>query len=300
MKPKVALTKGANRSENIDKALRLIEKDIDLTRKSNLFIKVNFVLTDNQLAATHVDGVRTLLKFLRERYNGNITIGESTLGPVSKGFENYGYLDLVKEFDVELVDLNDGECEMFELYNSELQPMKVHFSRQLLASDYLISIGPSKTHDFVVVTLSIKNVIMGGVSFNHDDKIKIHQGHPVMNLNLYLMASRCLPRLSIIDGYTGMEGEGPGIGDPVNWGIAVASCSAVAADCLTASLMGFDISDIGYLWYLQKKGYGIGDISQMDIIGENPEQCRHSFKPHPEFSRQKQWRDERINKIMNL
>lgn len=300
MKPKVAFTAGGTRSQNIDSALHLIEGDIDLSGKSSVFIKVNFVNTEKQLAATHVDGVVALLQFLRERYNGKITIGESTLGPASRGYQRYGYLDLVDKFNVELVDLNDGEWEMLELYDSALRPMKVHFASQLISSDYLIAIGPPKTHDSVVVTLSIKNVVMGGVSYRHGEKIKIHQGYPVMNLDLYLMASKCLPQLSIIDGFTGMEGDGPEFGTPVDWRIAVASCDAVAADCLTAEMMGFSISDIGYLWYLQKKGFGIGDTGQMDILGENPQKYLKKFKPHSAYPQQKQWRDERIVKLLGI
>ena len=68
MKSRVAFTAGGNRSQNIEAALRLIENDINLTSKSDLFIKVNFVNMEIQAAATHVDGVRTLLQFLRERY----------------------------------------------------------------------------------------------------------------------------------------------------------------------------------------------------------------------------------------
>lgn len=300
MKPKVAITAGGSRAENIEASLRLIENDIHLAGKSDLVIKVNFVSFEKQLASTHVESVRSLLKFIREGYQGKITIAESTLGPASRGFDNFGYHPLKKEFGVEFVDMNEGEWEMLELYDSELKPMKVHFSKALLESDYLISITPSKTHDMVVTTLSIKNVIMGGVSFNHDDKQKIHQGFPVMNLDLYLMAARCLPDLAVIDGFLGMEGEGPGDGDPVDWGIAVASCDAVAADSFTASLMGFDAKEIGYFWYLHKKGYGAGDISEMNIIGENPEKYQRHFKPHSTFTAQKEWQDEKINKILGI
>ena len=152
MKSKIALTRGGNRSQNIDTSLRLIGNEIDLEGKQNLFIKVNFVSTRNQLAATHVDSVRPLLKFLRERYDGKITIGESTLGLADAGYEQFGYLDLIKEFGVELVDLNDSEWELIELYDSALRPMKLHFARQIMDSDYRIIIGPAKTHDTVVVT----------------------------------------------------------------------------------------------------------------------------------------------------
>lgn len=300
MKTKIAFAAGRNRSQNIGNALNLIESDIYLTSKSDVFIKVNFVSTDVQAAATHVDGVRALLRFLRERYSGEITIGESTLGPASPGFERYGYLELIKMFGVELVDLNKGNWEIIQLYNSELRPMKVHFARQILESDYLIAIGPPKTHDSVVVTLSIKNVVMGGVSYTHNDKGKIHQGPAVMNLNLYLMASKRLPDLAIIDGFSAMEGDGPVYGNVVDWGIAAASCDAVALDCLVARLMGFDVSDVGYLWYLQKKGYGVGDTSQMQILGEDIEKYHRKFKPHSAFNWQKKWRDDRVNRLLNL
>jgi len=300
MKPKVALTQSSNRSQNINMALQLIEDDVDFKDKTNLFIKVNFVSTKNQLAATHVDAVRGLLQFIRERYNGKVTIGESTLGSARDGFERFGYLGLVKEFGVNLVDLNDGEWKLVELYNSTLRPMKLHFSKAVIDSDYRIVINPPKTHDSVVVTLSIKNLAIGGLSYPHGDKIKMHQGYPVINLNLCLLAEWYPPHLSIIDGFTGMEGEGPSFGDPVDWGIAIASCDSVAADCLAAQLMGFSISDIGYLWYCQKKELGVSEMSEMEILGVNPNNCYHRFRPHSAYEEQKHWRNEAINKILKI
>ena len=300
MKSKIALTKGSNRSQNIDTSLRLIGNEIDLEGKQNLFIKVNFVSTRNQLAATHVDSVRPLLKFLRERYDGKITIGESTLGPADAGYERFGYRDLIKEFEVELVDLNKGEWELIELYDSALRPMKLDFARQIIDSDYRIVLGPAKTHDTVVVTLSIKNLTMGGLGFTHGDKRRMHQGYPVHNLNLYLLAAAYPPHLGIIDGFIGMEGDGPVSGKPVEWGVAVASCDTVAADCLAAQLMGFEVSNIGYLWYCQRKGLGVGDMRDMDILGANPKDCYHRFQPHSTYEEQKYWRDEKISKILKI
>ena len=300
MKSKVAITKSGNRSQNIDTGLRLIENEINLKGKQNLFIKVNFVSTNNQLAATHVGAVRPLLRFLREHYNGKITIGESTLGPAGVGYERFGYLDLIKEFDVELVDLNSSDWELVQLYDSALRPVELHFARPLIDSDYLIVIGPAKTHDTVVVTLSIKNLAMGGLSYTHGDKQNMHQGYPVHNLNLYLLAKAYLPHLSIIDGFTGMEGNGPVSGDPVEWGVTITSCDPVAADCLAAQLMGFEIPDIGYLWYCQRKGLGVGDMSEMDILGLNPNDCYHKFRPHSTYEEQKHWRDEKISLILKV
>ena len=300
MKPAVALTKGNKRSQNIDVALRLIENEIDLKVKKNLLIKVNFVSNNVQLAATHVDAVRPLLKFLRKRYYGKITIVEATNKPAHTGYERFGYMDLINEFGVELVDLNEGEWESVEVYDSGLRPMKLHFSRQLIDSDYRIVIGPAKTHDVVGVTLSIKSLAMGGLCNTNGDQGKMHQGYPVHNLNLYLLAKACLPQLSIIDGYIGMDGNGPVDGEPVEWRVAIISCEPVAADCLAAQLMGFNVSDIGYLWYCQKKELGVSDINEMNILGTSPKDCYHKFRPHSTFELQKQWRDESVRKLLKI
>jgi len=341
MKPKVALTKGGTRTQKIDRVLQLIRRDIDLKTKSNVFIKVNFVSTTNQLAATHVDAVRALLRFLREQYNGTITIGESTSVPAREGYARFGYRDLVKEFDVELVDLNEGEWVDVEIFDSGLNPIKVRFSKQVAESDFRIAIGPPKTHDSVIVTLSIKNLAMGSLfyrakagpiaslrsllkkgyslipsslrrsaristmrdiaaAYAGGDKRKVHQGYAVHNLNLYLLTKAYRPHLSVIDGHLGMEGDGPEAGDPVQWGVALASRDPVAADCLAAQLMGFEISDIGYLLYCCRKGLGVSDIGEMEIAGADPKDCCRRFRPHPTLEAQKGWRDSRVSALLQI
>ncbi|UCD08336.1 MAG: DUF362 domain-containing protein [Dehalococcoidales bacterium] len=298
---KVALTTGDKRSENIRDALDLIKDDIDLTGKKDVFIKVNFVDTEIQTAATHVDAVRPLLEFIRSRYEGKISIGEQTkMGPVRDAFEHYGYIDLLTQYNVNIVDMKEGNWEIIHLYDSNLQQMDIHFSSEMLKSDYLIAIGPPKTHDTATVTASIKNVVMGGVSHKHDEKTKIHQGSHGMSLDLYLMAKEHVPELAVLDGFVAMEGDGPVHGDPVDWKIAIASCDAVAADIYAADLMGFDLLQVGHLWYLQKMGYGEGDIQKMEIVGENPDDHRRKFKPHPWYDWQINWQDERVANLLGI
>jgi uncharacterized protein (DUF362 family) len=300
MKSRVAFTARGSRHGNIAAGLDLIRDDIDLSGVSDLFIKVNFVSTTIHLAATHVDGVRALLEFLRERYTGKITIGEATRTPATDGFKRYGYMDLVPEFGVELVDLNHEDFEIIRLYDPGLRSMDIHYSKRILHCGYLVSIGPPKTHDSAIVTLSLKNIVMGAVSQNHGDRHKMHAGPPAMNLDLYLAAAKRLPDLSIIDGFTGMEGNGPENGDPVDWGIAVASADAVAADSLVSGLMGFPYTEVGYLWYLQAKGYGTGNPEDMEILGDDPAKYQKRFKPHPWYEWGKKWQDEKVSKIVGL
>jgi hypothetical protein len=65
-------------------------------------------------------------------------------------------------------------------------------------------------------------------------------------------------------------------------------------------MMGFPPESIGYLYYLAQKGCGVGDISQMDIRGANPDNLRRIFKPHSRFEDQKQWHDERVTRYLGI
>jgi uncharacterized protein (DUF362 family) len=123
------------------------------------------------------------------------------------------------------------------------------------------------------------------------DKMKMHQSHPVINLNLALLAPHVVPHLSVIDGFEAMEGNGPSEGDPVPWRIALASTDALAADVTTAALMGFDPDEVGYLHYCKKMGLGVGELDRIQIVGNTTMAgCARRFRPHHTVHRQRRWR----------
>ena len=284
---KVALTKGNDRKANVAKALELIVGQIDVSKKERILIKPNFVSTHDQSSATHVDAVRAVVEFLRQYTSKPITIGESAaLGNAAQGYSNYGFLPLVKEFGVRLMNFDDGDYVEVEAYDRNFKPLSLHLSRITIDSDFRISVCLPKTHDSVIATLSLKNIVVGSLR----SKSAIHQGYPAMNVNLYRMASHVAPHLSVIDGYTGMEGDGPVGGDTVDLRLAITSTDFLAADTVAARIMGFDVDRIGYLHYCKIKGLGTGSISEMEIIGERLQDCiTKGFKPHSEYKRQQEW-----------
>ena len=343
-KPKanVALFRGNDRYENVRQALDAISADVDLSAVRSLLIKPNFVVADRPLASTHADAVRAVLNFVRARYDGPLTIGEgSASSDVSRAFDTYGYTALAREYSADLVNLNDDEGVEVTAYRWNLRPQVLRLSRIAVDADFRISIGPPKTHDTVIVTLSLKNMIMGsllsrlGTTANHEnsrrndrmskllfrlnhivgpylnrwslflamrtayyglllgsrsDKAAMHQGFGVMNLNLACLAPHVYPHLSVIDGFQGMEGEGPADGQAVDWRIAVVSRDWLAADALTTHLMGYDPREVGYLQYCMTMGLGVGDIARMNIVGNvRPADVRHSFAPHPSYRWQRRW-----------
>ena len=337
-KSKVALIKGDSRYGNITKALSLIKDEIQLDEVKDILIKVNFVSPTRQLASTHVEGVRALLDFLRPRYDGPITIAEGSSSDTSAGYRNFGYLKLVDEYGVQVVDLNRDDWVWVQVYDRHLQPMELRAARSVVQSDYRIAIGPPKTHDAVLVTLSLKNIVVGSMirdvgregsssllhavgqlvptrlkqlpllaevktsfiqSLNRSDKLALHQGYPAMNLNLYTLAKIMAPHLSIIDGYIGMEGSGPSYGDPVELELGIASTDFLAADAVAVQIMGFDLDEVGYLHYCKLGGLGKATPEEIEILGNcTVKECTRPFKPHPTYKRQLEWQIPDVKRFL--
>ena len=345
---RVALVRGEDRYDNVCQALARIASEVDLSDKQRVLIKPNFVVTHKPLAATHVDAVRAVLDFVRERYDGPITIAEGpSVQPAAEGFAQFGYEPLIDSHGVTLADLNHDEPVPVDLYDWRLRPLRLHLARSVVESDFRISVGPPKTHDVVIVTLSLKNMIMGSLisRFTHahasgnggslsigaiskvlwrmvphwirhlppaewitfrvmstlepSDKMKMHQSYPVINLNLALIAPMVKPHLSVIDGFEAMEGNGPSEGDPVPWRIALASTDALAADVTAATLMGFDPDDVGYLHYCKVMGLGVGDLAQIQIVGNTTvDDCARRFRPHDTVHRQRRWQLSEAEKYL--
>jgi uncharacterized protein (DUF362 family) len=291
-KPIVAVEKSNGHYDGTLKALRLIEDKIveGLKGKTKVLLKPNFVSTNVQLAATHVDSVRAVLEILSRHYDGEVTLGEGpSLGSLDDAIKNFGYDALVKEYDMKVVDLNKDKYLELDGVDSYLKPIKFKVSKTLLESDFLISVAKPKTHDTVIATLSIKNVVVGSL-VSVDEKEKIHQGYKAININLARLGQRCMPDLAVVDGFIGMEGDGPVGGDPVQLGVASASLCPVSLDAVMAKIMGFEPLDIGYLFHLDEWGVGVAKLGGVTVIGKPISEVSRRFKPHTTYREQLFWR----------
>jgi len=287
----VSLVQGDDRYKNIKKALDKIKEEIKkkIQGKQKILIKPNFVSTQRQLAATHKEAVRAILDFLKELTSQKIVIAEgAALGETDEGFRNFGFYEFQKEYNVEFRDLNKDDFVKVKLYDKNLKPLEFKVARTVIESDFRISSALLKTHDSVIVTLTLKNIAVGALL----NKSDIHQGPKAINLNLAKLAEILHPHLAVVDGLVGMEGEGPVHGDPVEMNLAIAGTDFLAVDALGAYLMGFNPFDVGYIYHCWKKKLGEADVSKIKIVGaENIEKLRKKFKPHSTLKEQLKWKD---------
>ncbi|HOU13133.1 MAG TPA: DUF362 domain-containing protein [Anaerolineae bacterium] len=336
----VALIQGNDRYANVRAALDLIADDITFDGRRQVLIKPNFV-SHRQLAATHNDAMRAVLDFVRGRYGGRLIVAEgAALVNTWQSFAHFGYEALVAPYDVTLVDLNADDTVPLQVYDRHWKPRTLRLARTVVESDLRISVGPPKTHDTGIVTLSIKNMVMGSLinpmvaarvparreslssldkltpqwlrfsaladwamermaEHNLSDKFAMHQGYPVFNLNMAMLAPWVWPNVAVIDGFEAMEGAGPTKGDPVDWRVALAGTDALAVDAFTARLMGFNPDEIGYMHHCQRLGLGVADFADITTVGNvEPDAVRRQFIPHPGYRRQLKWHSETANRLL--
>ncbi|HEB01593.1 MAG TPA: DUF362 domain-containing protein [Candidatus Portnoybacteria bacterium] len=295
---KVALVKGNSRYQNIFQALTLIKDQLSLEKKKKIVIKPNLVHADIPLCAIQPEVVKAILDFLYETGIGSpdekIIIAEGSFQiPTSDGFKSYNYYEELKDYNLEFIDLNTDDFIEVEIFDRDLKPIMVRVAKTIIESDFRISPALLKTHDTVVATLSLKNMVVGSLlkDKTRDDKDRIHQGYKAINMSLAKLAEIIPPHLSVIDGLIGMEGDGPARGETVKMDLALAGTDFLAVDTVGAALMELDINQIGYLTYCQEKGLGEGDLNKIEIVGQATiEQCRKKFKPHSEFEDQLKWK----------
>jgi uncharacterized protein (DUF362 family) len=301
----VAITTGDNRADLAFRALQPFSKQIkQAIGGRRVVLKPNNVSIDIPLCATHADTLEGILEFLRSiRKLDNVVIAESAAnGPTFDGFSNYGYFMLANKYPVKFVDLDQEGSEILHVFDErDFKPHPVRFSRVILSSDsYLVSVARMKTHDRTIVTLSLKNIVFGapikdvGFTFGKNrkegvrsDKSIVHGGgYKGINYNLYDLAPRLHPHLAVIDGFEGMEGNGPSNGTPVDHRICVASPDWLAADRVAVELMGVDFSMIGYLNYCAQAGSGVADLSKIGIVGESINKHIKPYKLHNNIEKQ--------------
>jgi uncharacterized protein (DUF362 family) len=282
---RVALTSGDDRANLAFSGLKTFEREIATAIGSRpVVIKPNNVAIDNQLAASHALNLEGILEFLKSIGKTNIIIAESAAnGPTREGFAHYGYDRLAGKYGARLVDLDAEAVELVYCFDeTDFRPHACRMSQILLdPTNFIISAAKLKTHDRVVATLSLKNIVVGApikdAGFRwgpgarpgaKNDKPLTHgSGFRGINYNLFALASRLHPHLSVIDGFEGMEGEGPVGGTPVNHRVCVVSQDWLAADRVGLELMGIDFAKVGYLNYCSQAGLGQGDLGQVEILG---------------------------------
>ncbi len=309
----VGLVQGTSHRKNVYSAMQLVREEIAAKIGDRVLVKPNFLSSTNQLASSHPDALRGVLDFLMELPSppSEVIVAEGANEKYSgEAFEKLGFIEVVDEYpiDIRLVDTHQTtkwiEKPVLMVDGSE---ETVRLPAFILEHPCTLSLAVAKTHDGCVVTLGLKNIIMG--SIHKPDRIKMH-GYLThservlkdevrfLNANLARIAKFMYPDIAVIDGTRGLQGNGPGGNDGIDFGVAAASSDVYAADAVMAKAMGFDPATLAQSFYGDLTNAGISEMEQIEVRGVELDSIVKPFKPHDRTEEQLLWADERMTEYV--
>ncbi len=198
-------------------------------------------------------------------------------------FDSLGYTELAKSLNTPLINLHSGDLVDVPVRDG-LAYDKITLHQSLTDIDLLCSVPMMKTHVLATVTLAMKNVIglYPGTAYCsvrscvHDHAASA--GSPGVAFEIVDMVRANKMGLSVVDGTTAMEGDGPTGGSLVNMGLIVAGTDPLATDMVAAHLMGFETAEVPTFTWAHKVGMTPTSIDQIEIRGERTSGVRRSFQ----------------------
>jgi len=303
---RVSLVAGTNRTEMVFNALQPFAKEIaQAVGNRRIIVKPNLVEKDIQLCATHKDTIEGILEFYKSINKlENVVIAESiAFDQVIDCYDCYGYIPVAEKYKVKLLDLDALPFQWhYVMDESDWIPKPIRVSSLLTdRNNFVMSAARLKTHNTVVATLTLKNLLMGAplkdpgyhshaVTNSTSGKRIMHgNGVRAFNYNLFGLAYHVRPDLGFVDGYDGMEGNGPTRGTQVDHRICVAGLDWMAVERVCLALMDIDPAKVGYLTYCAGAGMGQFDLSKIEITGEQLAKHIRTYKLPPNINNQLQW-----------
>ncbi len=246
---KVAVKRCKNYNEKIlmEKMRDLFDQlgglDSYIKTGQKVLLKVNLLLDKPPEAAvtTNPVFVKAIVKLVQETGAG-VIIGDSPGGPftvksLKKTYQVAGLARIAEETGAEL-NFNTAR-ERVAFLEGEYNKSFV-LGHYITDADLVINLPKLKTHGMTMYTGAVKN-LFGAIPGLL--KAEYHLKMPRIDLfsrMLVELADCVRPVLNIMDGITGMEGEGPSGGRPRDFGYIMASSSALALDIASVYLLGIE------------------------------------------------------------
>jgi len=160
--------------------------------------------------------------------------------------EESGLADIVFGDRIPFIDLNFAPSVSISNRGRWTGMGKLIVPEEIFKADIVVSLAKMKTHHWVGATLSMKNMfgIMPGSYYGWPKNILHLVGIPHSILDIVATAP---PDIAIVDGITGMEGDGPIMGTPVSAGVIVMGTNPVSVDATCCRVMGIDPGKVCYI-----------------------------------------------------
>lgn len=223
--------------------------DVAWLRGRRVLLKPNMVEPSRSAPqmTTHPAIVRATAEVFRG-WGAKVTVGEAPghVRDTEMALVESGVGEALKDDKIEFADLNYQEVG-WRPNKTKISPLTgLYFPSAVMEADLVVSMPKLKTHHWVGMTASLKNMYgtLPGIVYGWPKNVLHHAGIPETVIDINSAVGKTV---TVIDGITCMEGDGPIMGSPKQMGLVVVSTNLTAADSTCARIMGFNPSEMHYL-----------------------------------------------------
>lgn len=286
-KSKVVVLKTSPNSvlEDYGKLMRLTEYNTILSKDMDIVLKLNLSWTRYfpgcSSSPWQLEGViKTLLEDGYSRDRIFPVENKTVVTDPIKGAINNKWLPILERYGLRFIPLPTVKWVRYE-FKSKLLKLNDIFPEgfeipEMFIGKNIIHLPTVKTHGHSITTGSIKNAFGGLLKeVRHHCHKYIHE----VLVDLMIIQKEIHPNIfTVMDGTICGDGAGPRTMIPRIKNYILASFDPVAIDAVSAKMMGFDPLEIPYIRICHEMGLGIGDIRNIEIIGEDISNINFGFK----------------------
>lgn len=212
-----------------------------------------------------------------------------------KGVVNNAWQPVLANYGIPFTALPEVEWVAFPFKEPLLKLNDIFpegiFIPKMFIGKQVLHLPTVKTHGHSTTTGAIKNSFGGLLQeVRHYAHKYIHE----VLVDLMTMQRELHPGMfAVMDGTVCGDGAGPRTMVPHVKNYILASADQVAIDAVAAKMMGFDPMTIDYIRICTEKGYGMGDVREVEMVGENIEGVDFGFEAKRSFVI---WGDQMIRK----
>jgi uncharacterized protein (DUF362 family) len=211
---------------------------------------------------THPAVVVAVAEVLRQ-WGAAVVVGEAPghVRDTEMAVVESGLMESLDQAELKFADLNYEDVTWVKNRGKMSRLSGFWFPNTVAQADYVVSLPKLKTHHWVGMTASLKNMYgtLPGIKYGWPKNVLHHAGihETVIDINRSLP-----PALAIVDGIVCMEGDGPIMGTAKPLGLIGVGANLAALDATLARVIGLEPSRIRYL---RDAGGRIGPIHEQGI-----------------------------------
>jgi uncharacterized protein (DUF362 family)/Pyruvate/2-oxoacid:ferredoxin oxidoreductase delta subunit len=271
LNPVVAIAKaGPSVEAAVKKAVALAGgMESVVNRGETILLKPNFVAPRDSATGATTDFriIRAVAGEVR-RCGGEPVLFETPALEFSRDtvFEVLGVRDFARENGIGLIDGPDDLVDVPVAGGRAFTSIRIP---RVVRGAKIINLPKLKTHVSAALTCSLKNLI--GL-LPAAEKRRVHtRGIHASIADLHRVFH---PAMTIVDGLTCMEGDGPTYGDHVEMGLVIAGNDMVAVDITCCRIIGLPWEKVSYL----RRIAGRDAPAKIQLVGDSLESVARDFK----------------------